>query len=90
MGCSGGIDFGLIGALILYDIDPAAAAAAVLAYRVILFWIPIVLGAPAFWSMRRGLDDSARPDLCLPVPAARSAWAEPSVASARGHAPEGG
>jgi uncharacterized membrane protein YbhN (UPF0104 family) len=69
----GGIDGGLIGAMIVYGIDPAAAAAAVLAYRVILFWVPIVMGAPAFWSLRRGLDDSARPDLCLPVPAAAPA-----------------
>jgi uncharacterized membrane protein YbhN (UPF0104 family) len=53
----------------VYGIDPAAAAAAVLAYRVILFWVPIVMGAPAFWSLRRSLNDSARPDLCLPVPA---------------------
>jgi len=66
----GGIDGGLIGALILYGIDPAAAAAAVLAYRVILFWIPLVMGVPAFVALRRGLDDAARPDLCLPVPAA--------------------
>jgi glycosyltransferase 2 family protein len=69
----GGIDGGLIGAMIVYGIDPAAAAAAVLAYRVILFWVPIVMGAPAFWSLRRGLNDSARPDLCLPVPVATSA-----------------
>jgi uncharacterized membrane protein YbhN (UPF0104 family) len=66
----GGIDGGLIGALIVYGIDPAAAAAAVLVYRVILFWVPIVMGAPAFWSLRRSLNDSARPDLCLPAPAA--------------------
>jgi uncharacterized membrane protein YbhN (UPF0104 family) len=65
----GGIDGGLIGAMIVYGIDPAAAAAAVLAYRVILFWVPIVMGAPAFWSLRRGLDDAERPDLCLPLPA---------------------
>jgi uncharacterized membrane protein YbhN (UPF0104 family) len=69
----GGIDGGLIGALIVYGVDPAGAAAAVLAYRVILFWIPIVMGAPAFWSLRRGLNDESRPDLCLPVPAATSA-----------------
>jgi uncharacterized membrane protein YbhN (UPF0104 family) len=63
----GGIDGGLIGTLIVYGIDPAAAAAAVLAYRVVLFWVPIVMGAPAFWFLRRGLDDIAREDLCVPV-----------------------
>jgi uncharacterized membrane protein YbhN (UPF0104 family) len=68
----GGIDGGLIGALIVYGVDPAGAAAAVLAYRVILFWIPLVMGVPAFWSLRRGLNDQTRPDLCLPIPAASS------------------
>jgi uncharacterized protein (TIRG00374 family) len=63
----GGIDGGLIGTLIVYGIDPAAAAAAVLAYRVVLFWVPIVMGVPAFWFLRRGLDDIAREDLCVPV-----------------------
>ena len=63
----GGIDGGLIGTLIVFGIDPAAAAAAVLAYRVVLFWIPIVMGVPAFWSLRRGLTDVGRHDLCLPV-----------------------
>jgi len=62
----GGIDGGLIGTLIVYGIDPVAAATAVLAYRVVLFWIPIMMGAPAFWFLRRGLEDIAREDLCLP------------------------
>jgi uncharacterized membrane protein YbhN (UPF0104 family) len=64
----GGIDGGLIGALILYGVAAAPAAAAVLLYRVILFWVPLVMGLPAFVSLRRGLNDTRRPDLCLPVP----------------------
>ena len=44
-------------------------AAAVLAYRVILFWLPLVAGAAAFISLRRSLNDPARPELCI-VPAA--------------------
>jgi uncharacterized membrane protein YbhN (UPF0104 family) len=43
--------------------------AAVLAYRVILFWLPLAAGAAAFASLRRGLDHPERPDLCE-VPAA--------------------
>ncbi len=66
----GGIDGGLIGALIVYGVAAAPAAAAVLLYRVILFWVPLVMGVPAFVSLRRGLDDTRRPDLCLPMPAA--------------------
>ena len=38
----GGIDLGLIGTLIVYGAPAAGTAAAVLAYRVILFWLPLV------------------------------------------------
>ncbi len=65
----GGIDGGLIGTLIVYGAPAAATAAAVLAYRVILFWLPLVVGGIAFASLRRGLNDPDRPDLCV-VPAA--------------------
>ncbi len=44
----GGIDGGLIGTLIVYGVPAAATAAAVLAYRVILFWLPLILGGIAF------------------------------------------
>jgi uncharacterized protein (TIRG00374 family) len=65
----GGIDGGLIGTLIVYGAPAAPAAAAVLAYRVILFWLPLIGGAIAFLGLRRALDRSVRPDLCEPVPA---------------------
>jgi uncharacterized membrane protein YbhN (UPF0104 family) len=66
----GGIDGGLIGTLIVFGVPAAATAAAVLAYRVILFWLPLVIGGAAFASLRRGLTDPDRPDLCLsPAPA---------------------
>jgi uncharacterized membrane protein YbhN (UPF0104 family) len=51
----GGIDGGLLGALIVYGLPAAAAATAILPYRVIVFSLPLVLGAPAFVSLRRGL-----------------------------------
>ena len=63
----GGIDGGLIGALIVYGLPAAATAAAVLAYRAILFWLPLVLGGAAFAALRKGLDDPERPDLCDPL-----------------------
>jgi uncharacterized membrane protein YbhN (UPF0104 family) len=63
----GGIEGGLIGTLIVYGLPAAATAAAVLAYRVILFWLPLVLGLAAFTALRRGLDDPSRPDLCDPL-----------------------
>jgi uncharacterized membrane protein YbhN (UPF0104 family) len=65
----GGIDGGLFGALVVYGTPAATTAAAVLAYRVILFWLPLIVGAVSFASLRRGLNDPDRPDLCA-VPAA--------------------
>jgi uncharacterized protein (TIRG00374 family) len=63
----GGIDGGLIGALIVYGLPASATVAAIFAYRVILFWLPLLLGAVAFAKLRKGLDDPARPDLCDPL-----------------------
>ena len=65
----GGIDGGLLGTLVLYGTPVAPTVAAVLAYRLILFWLPLVIGALAFLSLRRGLNDPDRPELCV-VPAA--------------------
>jgi uncharacterized membrane protein YbhN (UPF0104 family) len=63
----GGIDGGLIGALVVYGASASATVAAVLAYRVILFWVPLLIGAVAFHGLRRGLNRPDRPDLCAPV-----------------------
>jgi uncharacterized membrane protein YbhN (UPF0104 family) len=65
----GGIDAGLFGTLLVYGAPAATTAAAVLVYRVILFWLPLVAGGIAFLSLRRGLNDPDRPELCA-VPAA--------------------
>lgn len=59
----GGIDGGLIGTLIVYGASAPAAAAAVLAYRVVLFWIPLLLGAAALLALRR---DLRRPGAFVP------------------------
>jgi uncharacterized membrane protein YbhN (UPF0104 family) len=63
----GGIDGGLIGTLVVYGAPAAATTAAVLAYRVVLFWVPLLVGGVAFASLRRGLNHPDRPDLCTPV-----------------------
>jgi uncharacterized protein (TIRG00374 family) len=65
----GGIDGGLIGTLVVYGTPAAASTAAVLVYRVILFWLPLLVGAVAFASLRRALNNPDRPELCV-VPAA--------------------
>jgi uncharacterized protein (TIRG00374 family) len=63
----GGIDGGLIGTLIVYGTPAAATAAAVLAYRLILFWLPLIVGGASFVSLRRELArDRPRGDLCAP------------------------
>src|SRR3954469_12922519 len=64
----GGIDFGLIGVFVLFGVPAAPTAAAVLAYRLILFWVPLIAGSVAFNNLRRGLNDPSRPDLCAPIP----------------------
>ena len=62
----GGIDLGLVGMLVVYGAPASAAVAAVLAYRVILFWLPLLGGAVALWSLRRALIRSERADICPP------------------------
>jgi uncharacterized membrane protein YbhN (UPF0104 family) len=65
----GGIDGGLIGTLVVYGAPAAAVTAAVLAYRLILFWLPLVTGGVAFFLLRRALERDDRQDLCRPSPA---------------------
>src|SRR4051812_13234240 len=65
----GGGDGGLIGTLVVFGAPAAATTTAVLAYRVILFWLPLIAGGIAFVSLRRGLNQPDRPDLCRPLPA---------------------
>ena len=72
----GGIDLGLVGTLIVYGAAAQATVAAVFAYRLILFWLPLAGGVPAFWSLRRWLNNPARPDLCMPGAAPAAAGAE--------------
>ena len=63
----GGIDGGLIGTLIVYGVPAAGAVAAVLAYRVILFWLPLVVGALAFADLRRDMPKDGELASCAPA-----------------------
>jgi uncharacterized membrane protein YbhN (UPF0104 family) len=49
----GGVDGGMIGALIAFGVDPGLAVVAVFAYRGFAFWLPIAPGALAWVSLRR-------------------------------------
>jgi uncharacterized membrane protein YbhN (UPF0104 family) len=55
----GGVDGGLIGALVLYGVDATDAAVAVIAYRGLLLSIPALLGLPALAVLRRRLHNEA-------------------------------
>ncbi|HEX2707019.1 MAG TPA: lysylphosphatidylglycerol synthase domain-containing protein [Solirubrobacterales bacterium] len=51
----GGLDLGLIGALVLYGIDATDAAVAVLTYRGVLLAVPALVGLPALAILQRRL-----------------------------------
>ena len=69
----GGIDGGLIGTLIVYGAPAAGTAAAVLGYRVILFWLPLIVGGIAFAALRRDMPAGYELASCAPAIAAQSA-----------------
>ena len=55
----GGIEAGLIAALVAYKVSATEALAAVLLYRLISYWIPLVIGAVGFFFVsRKGLLES--------------------------------
>jgi uncharacterized membrane protein YbhN (UPF0104 family) len=63
----GGVDGGLVGALVAFGTDPSLAIVAVLAYRFFSFWLPIAPGAVGFASLRRTvaaweLEDAHEPE----------------------------
>ena len=68
----GGIDGGLIGTLVVYGAPVAGTAAAVLGYRVILFWLPLIAGGIAFAALRRDMPSTGELTSCAPAIAAQS------------------
>jgi len=77
----GGIDLGLIGTLVVYGAPAAATAAAVLAYRIILFWLPLVIGGVAFEGLRRDMPSGEEFASCTPAIAAQTVRLPASAAS---------
>jgi uncharacterized protein (TIRG00374 family) len=49
----GGVDAGMIGAFVLFDLPQSDVFTAVLTYRVIAFWLPIPPGIVAFFQLRK-------------------------------------
>ena len=68
----GGIDLGLIGVLVAYGTSAAGTAAAVFAYHVILFWLPLIVGGIAFAMLRRNMPSRREFASCAPAIATQS------------------
>jgi uncharacterized membrane protein YbhN (UPF0104 family) len=76
----GGVDGGMIGALIAFGVDPSLALVSVFAYRGFAFWLPIAPGVAAWFSLRRTVAGWDREDkggapkaqrFVMPAPARR-------------------
>jgi uncharacterized protein (TIRG00374 family) len=64
----GGTEGALIGVFVLYGVNLTEATAAVLTYRLFQLSVPALLGAPAFFFLRRRLARADRPALiCAPL-----------------------
>jgi undecaprenyl-diphosphatase len=54
-GGAGTVDAGLVAGLLVFQVDLPHAVAAVLIFRLVSFWLPLILGfGPLFWAYRRG------------------------------------
>jgi uncharacterized membrane protein YbhN (UPF0104 family) len=63
----GGVDGGMVGALIVFGVEPELALISVLAYRGFAFWLPIIPGAVAYLGLRRTVARWAREDAGEPA-----------------------
>ncbi len=76
----GGVDGGMVGALLAFGVEPELALIAVLAYRGFAFWLPILPGAVAYLGLRRTVARWEREDAGEPaVPS--GAWKASVVSS---------
>lgn len=57
----GGVEGGMIGALVAFGVGGGLAVVAVLAYRVFAFWLPTLPGALAYLQLRRELPAPSHP-----------------------------
>jgi uncharacterized membrane protein YbhN (UPF0104 family) len=61
----GGVDGGMVGALIAFGVEPELALLAVLGYRGFVFWMPIIPGALGYLALRRTVSAWEREDAGL-------------------------
>jgi uncharacterized membrane protein YbhN (UPF0104 family) len=77
----GGIEGGLIGIFVVFQVSLAGATVAVLTYRALALWIPGLLGSIAFVQLRRTLAREEEPaamcqPMAEPIELTRPAYAE--------------
>jgi uncharacterized protein (TIRG00374 family) len=79
----GGVDGGMIGALIAFGVPSSLAIVSVLTYRAFAFWLPTIPGAIAYLQLRKTVQvwsDERRADAALqPAPQSRNAPADPGT-----------
>jgi uncharacterized protein (TIRG00374 family) len=52
----GGVEGGMIGALVAFGVDSGLAVVAVLVFRAFTFWLPLIPGVIAYFQLRRTVD----------------------------------
>jgi uncharacterized protein (TIRG00374 family) len=52
----GGVEGGMIGALVAFDVDGGLAVVAVLVFRAFTFWLPLIPGVVAYFQLRRTVE----------------------------------
>jgi uncharacterized protein (TIRG00374 family) len=52
----GGVEGGMIGALVAFDVNGGLAVVAVLVYRAFTFWLPLIPGVIAYFQLRHTVD----------------------------------
>jgi uncharacterized protein (TIRG00374 family) len=52
----GGVEGGMIGTLVAFDVDTGLAVVAVLAFRAFTFWLPLIPGVIAYFQLRRTVE----------------------------------
>jgi uncharacterized protein (TIRG00374 family) len=52
----GGVEGGMIGALVAFDVDSGLAVVAVLVFRAFTFWLPLIPGVIAYFQLRKTVE----------------------------------
>jgi uncharacterized membrane protein YbhN (UPF0104 family) len=84
LGSVGGVDGGMIAALVAFGANPAASVVAVIVYRLFSCWAPTVPGAIAFARLRRRVAAWQGEDRGEATPVAAPSLATDEIAAARG------